>query len=70
MMFYFEYHHLTPHSPWAISMDVGTDTETWKAVIGRHGVRSLNENERYLLQLFCCNGLRNMNIFFSANRCL
>ena len=30
-------------------------------VIGKHGVPGLNENERYLLQLCCSNGLRVMN---------
>ena len=43
---------------------VGTDTDTWKGVIGKHGVTGLNENERYLLQLCCSNGLRIMNTFF------
>ena len=37
---------------------VGTDTDTWKGVIGKHGVTGLNENGRYLLQLCCSNGLR------------
>ena len=40
---------------------VGTDTDTWKGVIGKHGVTGLNENGRYLLQLCCSNGLRIMN---------
>jgi len=39
---------------------IGTDTETWKGVIERHGVPGLNENGRYLLQLCCSNGLRIM----------
>ena len=43
---------------------VGTDTDTWKSMIGKHGVTGLNENERYLLQLCCSNGLRIMNTFF------
>ena len=43
---------------------VGTDTDTWKGVIGKHGVTGLNENRRYLLQLYCSNGLRIMNTFF------
>ena len=43
---------------------VGTDTDTWKDVIGKHGVSGLNENGRYLLQLCCSNGLRIMNTFF------
>ena len=43
---------------------VGTDTDTWKGVIGKHGVTALNENGRYLLQLCCSNGLRIMNTFF------
>jgi len=41
---------------------IGTDKETWKGVIGRHGVPGLNE--RCLLQLCCSNGLRIMNTFF------
>ena len=32
---------------------VGTDNETWKGVIGRHGVSGLNENGRCLLRLCC-----------------
>ena len=43
---------------------VGTDTDTWKGVNGKHGVTGLNENGRYLLQLCCSNGLRIMNTFF------
>ena len=43
---------------------VGTDTDTLKGVIGKHGVTGLNENGRYLLQLCCSNGLRIMNTFF------
>ena len=43
---------------------VGTDTGTWKGVIGKHGVTGLNENGRYLLQPCCSNGLRIMNTFF------
>ena len=43
---------------------VGTDNETWKGVIGRHGVAGANENSRYLLQLCCDNGLSIMNRFF------
>ena len=43
---------------------VGTDTYTLKGVIGKHRVTGLNENERYLLQLCCSNGLRIMNTFF------
>ena len=43
---------------------IGNDNETWKSVIGRHGVAGLNENGRYLLQLCCSNGLRIMNTFF------
>ena len=43
---------------------VGTDTDTWKGVIGKHGITGLNENGRYLLQLCCSNGLRIMNTFF------
>ena len=43
---------------------VGTDTDTWKGVIGKHGVTELNENGRYLLHVCCSNGLRIMNTFF------
>ena len=43
---------------------IGTDNETWKGVIGRHGVTGFNENGRYLLQLCCSNGLCIMNTFF------
>ena len=43
---------------------VATDTDTWKSVIGKHGVTGLNENGNYLLQLCCSNGLRIMNTFF------
>jgi len=43
---------------------IGTDTETWKGVIGRYGVPGLNENGRYLLQFCCNNALRIMNTFF------
>ena len=43
---------------------VGTDTDTWKGVIGKHRVTGLNENGRYLLQLCCSNGLLLMNTFF------
>ena len=43
---------------------VGTDTDTWKGVIGKHGVTGLNENGRYLLQLCSSNGLSIMNTFF------
>ena len=43
---------------------VGTGTDTWKGMIGKHGVTGLNENGRYLLQLCCSNGLRIMNTFF------
>jgi len=34
-----------------LNAHIGTDTETWKGVIGWHGVPGLNENGRYLLQL-------------------
>ena len=33
-------------------------------MIGKRGVTGLNENERYLWQLCCSNGLRFMNTFF------
>ena len=42
----------------------GTDTDTWKGVVGKHGVSGLNENGRYLLQMCCSNRLRIMNTFF------
>ena len=40
------------------------DADTWKGVIGKHGVTGVNENGRYLLQLCCSDGLRIMNTFF------
>ena len=43
---------------------VGSDTDTWKGVIRKHGVTGLNENGRYLFQLCCSEGLRIMNTFF------
>ena len=43
---------------------VGTDTDTRKGMIGKHGGTGLNENGRYLFQLCCSNGLRIMNTFF------
>ena len=43
---------------------VGTDTDTWKGVIGKHRITGMNENGKYLLQLCCSNGLRIMNTFF------
>ena len=43
---------------------VGTDTDPWKGVIGKHGVTGLNENGMHLLQLCCSNGFRIMNTFF------
>ena len=43
---------------------VGTDNETWKGVIGKHGDQPFNETGRYLLQLCCSNMLCIMNIFF------
>jgi len=44
-------HHLnlSPHGDF--NAHIGIDTETWKGVIGRHRVLSLNENGRCLLQL-------------------
>ena len=44
------------------NVNVGTDT--WKGVIGKHGVTGLIENGKYLLKLCCSNGLRIMNTFF------
>ena len=49
---------------WDFNAHVETDTDTWKGVIGKHGVTGLNENGRYLLQFCCSNGLRIMNTFF------
>ena len=43
---------------------VGTDADTWKGVIKKHGITGLIENVRYLLQLCCSNRLRIMNTFF------
>ena len=40
----------------------------WKSVIGKHGVTGLNENEWYLLQLCCSNGLHIMNTFFQRRK--
>ena len=42
---------------------IGTNNETWKGVIAKHGDPAFNENGRYLL-LRCSNGLCNMNTFF------
>ena len=47
---------------------VGTDTDTWKCVIGKHEVTGLNENGKYLLQLSRSNGLRIMNTFFQHRK--
>ena len=43
---------------------IGTDSETWKGVIGRHGDPQFNKNGWYLLQLCCSNELCIMNAFF------
>ena len=65
MILFSEYHLLNLQSLWGILTHiVGTDTDTWKGVIGKHGVTGLNENGRYLSQLCCGNGLRIMNTFF------
>ena len=45
----------------------GTDSETWKDVIGRHGDLALNENGQNLLQLCCSNGLCVMNTSFKSS---
>ena len=45
-----------------------TDTDTWKGVIGKHGVTKLNENGQHLLELCCSNGLRIMNTYFQLRR--
>ena len=47
---------------------VVTDTDTWKGMIGKHGVTGLKENVKYLLQLCRNNGLRIMNTFSSTER--
>ena len=44
--------------------NIGTDSETWKGVIGRHGDPAFNENGRYLSKLCCNNGLCILNTFF------
>ena len=43
---------------------IGTDSETWKGVIGGHGDPAFNKNGRYLLQLCCSNGLCIVDTFF------
>ena len=43
---------------------VGTDNETWKGVIGRHGIATANQNDQYLLQLCSSNRLSITNTFF------
>ena len=43
---------------------VGTDSDTWNSVIGKHVATRLHENGRYLLQLCCSNKLRILNTFF------
>ena len=43
---------------------IGTDNDTWKGVIGKHGDPAFNKNGRYLLQLCCSNGLCFRNTFF------
>ena len=46
------------------NMHIGTDSETWKGVIGRHRDPAFNEKGLYLLQLCCSNRLCIMNTFF------
>ena len=46
---------------------VGTDTDTWKGVIRKHGVTGLNENARCLLELCCSNGFRIMNTCYGQH---
>ena len=46
---------------------VGTDTNMWKGVTGKHGVTGLNENGTYLLQL-CCNKTPHHEYSFPAQR--
>ena len=53
--------------PLDFNAHVGTDTDTWKSVVGKHGVTGLNENGRYLLQLCCSNGFRIMIAFSSID---
>ena len=43
---------------------VGKDTDTWKGVIGKHGVAGLNEKARCLSQLCYSSRLCTMNTFF------
>jgi len=43
--------------------------ETWKGVIGKHGVSGLNENGRKLLMLCFINVLSHHEYLFSAQRC-
>ena len=43
---------------------IGTNSETWKGMIGRHGDPAFNENSQRLLQLCCSNQLCIKNTFF------
>ena len=49
---------------WDFNAQVGTYTDMFKGVIGKHGVTGLNENRKYLLQICCSNGLLIMDTFF------
>ena len=59
-----EEHHISAVFMGNFNAHFETDTDTWKGVIGKHGVTGLNENRRNLLQLCCSNELRIMNTFF------
>ena len=61
---------VSPTESTVLMGDVGTDTDTWKGVIGKHRVTGLNENGRYWLQLCCSNGLRIRNTFFELREVL
>ena len=47
---------------------LGTNTDTWKGMIGKHGITGMNENGRYLLQHCCSNGVRTMTIFLQQRK--
>lgn len=57
-MFYTNLHHMLQKVPaeviilGAFNARVGWDSDTWKGVLGRHGVASCNNNGRFLLE-FC-----------------
>ena len=49
---------------------IGTDNETLKDVIARHGDPEFKTKGRYLLQLCYCNEICIMITFFSTQKCL